>query len=836
MSKNLVIVESPAKAKTIGKFLGKDYVVKSSMGHVRDLPEKKLGVDIEHDFMPLYEVSTGKKKIIHELKTEANKADCIWLATDEDREGEAISWHLIHTLELEENKIKRIAFHEITKSAIENAIAHPRPLDNNLVDAQQARRVLDRLVGFELSPVLWKKVKPSLSAGRVQSVAVRLIVEKEKEIKAFQTSFYYRLTAEFTMESKKGKEVIKAELNTRFKTKSEAMAFLEECKKATFTVENVEKHPVTKSPAAPFTTSTLQQEASRKLGFPVIKTMLVAQQLYEAGFITYMRTDSVNLSDLALADAKKEILSAYGKDYSKTRKYTTKTKGAQEAHEAIRPTYISQHSIDVTDASQAKLYDLIWKRTIASQMSNAELEKTNITIGISNQQWKFIATGEVLLFDGFLKVYMESHDDEDNNETISGQLPAVAAGDKLLYENILAAQRYAQAPYRYTEASLVKKMEDLGIGRPSTYAPTISVIQKRGYIIKSDKEGTVYQCDIMKLENNKITETTKKEITGKEKGKLVPTDIGIITNDYLVDNFKDILDYDFTAKVEKQFDNIAEGKQQWQTMLKSFYGKFHKSIETALTLSKRASGERLLGIDPQTQKEVFVKIAKYGAVAQLGNTNNADEKVTFAKLPPRTSMETITLEEALELFKLPRKIPLQDGSEIVVNVGRYGPYIHFKEKYYSLSKDTDILAITVDECKAIIAAKDANDELKKPIVLGQYNDKEVAVAVGRFGPYVKYEGSFYSLPKTTNIHQMSLEDAIKGLQSNASKSVIKAFEEDALIKVLDGRFGPYIVNGKTNYKIPKDMVAEELTYQQCLEIISSDSNKTKRKKYFGKKR
>ena len=824
MSKNLVIVESPAKAKTIEKFLGEGYKVTSSMGHIRDLPEKKLGVDIGNNFAPLYEIMPGKLKIIKELKEAVKIADIVWLATDEDREGEAISWHLKEVLNLQENKTKRIAFHEITKSSIVQAIENPRSLDINLVDAQQARRVLDRLVGFELSPVLWKKVKPSLSAGRVQSVAVRLIVEREKEIQKFESVSAYRVIAEFSVEDKKGKNfTVKAELNTRFKTEKEANSFLEKCKSAAFTVNSVEKCPAKKSPSAPFTTSTLQQEASRKLGFPVAKTMLVAQQLYESGYITYMRTDSVNLSDLALGDAKQEICQHYGDNYSATRKYTTKTKGAQEAHEAIRHSYMSRHTIETGDKAQNRLYELIWKRTIASQMSDAKFEKTTVSIDISTTPEKFIAEGEVLLFDGFLKVYLESRDDEENDDK-AVELPPIEQGMNLDMKKIQATEKFSQHPYRYTEASLVRKLEELGVGRPSTYAPTISTIQKRQYVLKGDRDGFEREYHEIVLEKDKITQSVKKEKTGYEKGKLFPTDIGVIVNDFLVVNFENVMNYNFTAKVEKEFDDIADGKRKWEDMIKDFYAKFHTTVKTAIETSERASGERLLGIDPKSGKNIYSKLAKFGPVVQIGDANS-DEKPLFAKLLPRQSIETITLEEALDLFKLPRTVGTHNNDEMVVNIGKFGPYVRYQEKFYSIPKTEDLLSISVERCLEFINIKKESDAKKAPIVLGKSNNADVAVAVGRYGPYVAYNKHFYSLPADTDIRNVSLEEALDVIQKAEAKNTVKLFPENANIKILNGKYGHYITDGKGNYKIPKGKTSSELSYEDCLEVIEQGKKK-----------
>jgi DNA topoisomerase-1 len=829
MSKNLVIVESPAKAKTIEKFLGNDYVVKSSMGHIRDLPEKKLGVDPVRNFMPLYEILPGKNKIISELKAETKKAETVWLATDEDREGEAISWHLSEVLQLSPENTKRIAFHEITKSAIVKAIENPRALNIHLVDAQQARRVLDRLVGFELSPVLWKKVKPALSAGRVQSVAVRLIVEKEKEINKFQAVSAYRVVADFSIEDKQKKTVkFQAELNTRFDTKEKAKTFLEKCKDAVFTVDAIEKQPVKKSPAPPFTTSTLQQEASRKLGFSVARTMMIAQQLYEAGYITYMRTDSVNLSDLALADAKKEITENYGEKYSQIRKYSTKSKGAQEAHEAIRPSYMNRHTVNTGDSLQNKLYDLIWKRTIASQMADAQFEKTTVDILISTVKEKFVTIGEVLLFDGFLKVYLESRDEEDTDNDRAGELPPITQGMILPMKQIAATQKFTQQPYRYTEASLVRKLEELGIGRPSTYAPIISTIQKREYVVKSNKEGFEREYVILTLKENTITQSAKTEKVGYDKGKLSPTDIGVIVNDFLTEHFENIMSYDFTAKVEKQFDDIADGKQEWEKMIADFYSKFHRSVEITLETSERVSGERLLGIDPVSTKKVYVKLAKYGPVVQIGDSHS-DDKLQFAGLLPGQSIDKITFEEAMELFKLPRTVGTHEGEDLLVNIGRFGPYVKYKGKFYSLPKTEDLLTVSIERCFEIIRQKEEADAKKAPVALGTHENADVSVAVGRYGPYVSYNKKFYSLPADTDIHKVTLEEAVETIRKSDEKNTIKSFDENADTRILKGKYGPYIFNNGNNYRIPKDKNPVDLTYREVLDIMAKENEKTPKK-------
>jgi DNA topoisomerase-1 len=776
MIKNLVIVESPAKAKTIEGFLGKDFTVKSSFGHVRDLSKKQLGVDIEHDFKPKYEISGDKVKLVKELKKLASEAEVVWLASDEDREGEAISWHLTEALGLDKSKTRRIVFHEITKSAITEAIQNPRGIDKNLVDAQQARRVLDRLVGFEISPVLWRKVKPALSAGRVQSVAVRLIVEREEEIKSFRSSYNYRVTATFVIPGEEGQPKIAAELSHRFSEKPEALRFLNTCVGASYQVADTETRPAKKSPAPPFTTSTLQQEASRKLGFSVAKTMMVAQQLYEAGKITYMRTDSVNLSSLAINMAKEEITSLYGEKYVKTRQYATKSKGAQEAHEAIRPTYMNHREIS-GDASQKKLYDLIWKRTIASQMSDAELERTTVTISISKSPEKFVAKGEVIKFDGFLKVYLESTDDE-NIDSEEGMLPPLKTGQPLSLIEMLATQKFSQQPPRYTEASLVKKLEELGIGRPSTYAPTISTIQKREYVVKEDRPGIQRSFDLLKLKNEKITETVKTETSGQEKNKLFPTDIGSLVTSFLVQYFENILDYNFTANVEKEFDEIAQGQKVWNQMIREFYYPFAKQVKETLEKSEKVKGERLLGPDPESGKNVYVKIGRFGPMVQIGESEDT-EKPRFASLKKGQSIESLTLQEAMKLFDFPRTI-------------------------------------------------------------GEYEDAEMTVAIGRFGPYVKHKSAFYSLAKTDDPASVDAERAVELIEEKRKKEkerVIRIFEEDPDVQVLNGRYGPYIAIGKSNYRIPKSTDPASLTLEQCREIAakSDAAPKTPGKGKFRKK-
>ena len=778
MQENLVIVESPAKAKTIEKFLGKDYKVMSSYGHIRDLKKKELSIDLD-TLNPDYEIPDEKKKVVSELKKNAKAAKKIWLASDEDREGEAISWHLCEVLGLDEEKTSRIVFHEITKPAILKAIETPRHLNMNLVNAQQARRVLDRLVGFRLSPVLWRKVKPALSAGRVQSVAVRLIVEREREIQSFRAEPYYRLNAVFAVTGEDGaKNEIKAELNKRFKTHDEAIAFLELCKTSKFMVSSITKKPLKRTPAPPFTTSTLQQEAARKLGFTVSQTMMVAQRLYEAGRITYMRTDSVNLSALAINTSKAEIERLYGVEYGKVRKYQTHSKGAQEAHEAIRPTYMENVSIDGT-SQEKRLYDLIWKRTIASQMADAQIEKTTVNITLSAEEGKsqtdlqFVANGEVIAFEGFLKVYYESTDDEDGNEELSHALPVIHEGEELERREIVSTERYSQGPNRYTEASLVRKLEELGIGRPSTYAPTISTIQQREYVQKGDRKGEERKYAVDSLLGLKITSKNKKEMAGADKGKLIPTDVGIVVNDFLMANFPDIMDYNFTAKVEQEFDKIAAGQVEWNREMKLFYQNFEPEVEKVMNArSEHKAGERELGIDPKSGKPVFVKIGRYGPVVQIGSADDED-KPRFSQLPVGKSMETITLGEALELFKLPRTLGQFENSDVVVGAGRFGPYVLHDKKYTSIPKGEDPLTITLDAAINLIQTK-------------------------------------------------RLQEVQRHL---------KTFAEDAKMEVMNGRYGPYIAYDGKNYRMPKALhdKAAELTYEQCMDIVKN-APEPKRKK------
>ncbi len=765
MQDNLVIVESPAKAKTIEKFLGKDFKVMSSYGHIRDLKKKELSID-EDTLEPTYEIPDEKQKLVNELKKNAKEAKKIWLASDEDREGEAISWHLCEVLGLDEAKTSRIVFHEITKPAILKAIETPRHLDMNLVNAQQARRVLDRLVGFKLSPVLWRKVKPALSAGRVQSVAVRLIVEREREIQSFKTEPYYRVTAIFALIAEDGSATeVKAELDRRFKTHEEVETFLEKCKSATYTVDSVAKKPLKRTPAPPFTTSTLQQEAARKLGFTVSQTMMVAQRLYENGRITYMRTDSVNLSGLCINASKEEVIKLWGEEYSKPRNYHTHSKGAQEAHEAIRPTYMNEVQIEGT-AQEKKLYELIWKRTAASQMADAQIEKTTVNIDISNTEEKFVASGEVVVFDGFLKVYRESTDDDDNGtEDSLHTLPAMRKGDELQRREVTATERFSQGPNRYTEASLVHKLEELGIGRPSTYAPTISTIQQREYVQKGDKKGEERTYTIDTLKGIKVTQKTKKEMAGSEKGKLLPTDIGIVVNDFLMENFPEIMDYNFTANVEQKFDDVAEGKTEWTKMMKQFDKSFEPTVEKVMNArSEHKAGERELGTDPASGKPVFVKIGRFGPVVQIGSADDK-EKPRFSQLPADKSIETITLEEALELFKLPRTLGKFEGLTVTVGAGRFGPYVLHNKKYVSMPKEEDPMTISLETAIELIIKKREQEKERH----------------------------------------------------------IKTFAEDAKLEVLNGRYGPYIAYDGKNYRMPKDKHehAAELTFEECMDIVNN---------------
>ena len=759
MQENLVIVESPAKAKKIEEFLGKDYKVMSSYGHIRDLKKRELSID-EKTMEPDYEIPEEKKKLVTELKTTAKKAKKIWLASDEDREGEAISWHLCEVLGLDEEKTSRIVFHEITKPAIMEAIEHPRHLDMNLVNAQQARRVLDRLVGFKLSPVLWRKVKPALSAGRVQSVAVRLIVEREREIQKFKSEPYYRVVAIFALLNEDGNATeVKAELDKRFKTHEEVEEFLEKCKDAKFMVESVSKKPLKRTPAPPFTTSTLQQEAARKLGFTVSQTMMIAQKLYESGRITYMRTDSVNLSTLCTNASKDEIIKVYGNEYSHPRAYHTHSKGAQEAHEAIRPTYMSETSIDGT-SQEKRLYELIWKRTIASQMADAQIEKTTVTISIDDTDEKFVANGEVITFDGFIKVYRESTDDEDNSEDSTHILPAMQEGDELQRREITATERFSAAPLRYTEASLVKKLEDLGIGRPSTYAPTISTIQQREYVQKGDKKGEERSYTVDSLKGIKVTQKIKKEIAGNEKGKLLPTDIGIVVNDFLMENFPGIMDFNFTANVEQKFDDIAEGKTDWNKWMKNFDKEFEPEVDQVMNArSEHKAGERELGNDPKSGRPVFVKIGRFGPVVQIGTADDKD-KPQFAQLPADKSIETITLEEALELFKLPRELGDFEGSKVSIGTGRFGPYVLHNRKYVSIPKEEDPMTITLERAIKLINEKREAEQKRHLKTFAE--DSKLELLNGRYGPYIAYDGKNYRLPKNKmdNVEALTYEECM----------------------------------------------------------------------------
>ena len=757
MQKNLVIVESPAKAKTIEKFLGEDFKVMSSYGHIRDLKKRELSID-DKTLEPEYEIPAEKTKLVADLRSKAKKAEKVWLASDEDREGEAISWHLCEVLGLDKQKTNRIVFHEITKPAILEAIEHPRHLNMNLVNAQQARRVLDRIVGFKLSPVLWRKVKPALSAGRVQSVAVRLIVEREREIQNFQSEVYYSVSGVFAITNADGSaSEVKAQLASRFKTEDEVMVFLEKCKEATFSVDSISKKPMKRTPAPPFTTSTLQQEAARKLGFSVSQTMMVAQRLYESGRITYMRTDSVNLSKLCLSASKGEIVRLYGDDYSKTRQYHTSSKGAQEAHEAIRPTYMDQTEIEGT-GQEKRLYDLIWKRTIASQMADAEIEKTTVNIKLSNSDETFVAQGEVVKFDGFIKVYRESVDEDDQQDEFGHILPPMKKGQELTRREVLATERFSAGPQRYTEASLVHKMEELGIGRPSTYAPTISTIQQREYVTRGDKKGEERPYTLLQLKGKQITQKTRKEVIGSEKGKLLPTDIGMVVNDFLMEHFKDIMDYNFTAKVEQDFDKIAEGDETWKDMMKQFYKSFEPVVEKTMnSRQQHKAGERLLGNDPKTGRPVFVKIGRFGPVVQIGTADDR-EKPQFAQLPKEQSMETITIEEAMELFKLPREIGEYEGKPVTIGAGRFGPYVLHNRQYTSIPKGTDPMSITLDEAIALIQEKRQQD-IKKHIKFF-LEDPKLEVLNGRYGPYLCYDGKNYRLPKEMHERANNLTFAV----------------------------------------------------------------------------
>lgn len=812
MAKNLVIVESPAKAKTIEKFLGSDYKVMSSYGHIADLPDKELGVDVAHGFKPQYLVAADKRNLVKALKEEVKKADTVWLASDEDREGEAIAWHLSEELKLSQEKTKRIVFNSITKSAIEHAIKNPRGIDYNLVNAQQARRVLDRLVGYELSPVLWKKIRKGLSAGRVQSVSVRLIVEREREIQDFQSEVSYKITAEFL--TKEGK-LIKTYTHKSFPTQEAAKAFLEKNIGATFSVGSLETKPAKKSPAPPFTTSTLQQEAARKLHFSVSKTMQLAQRLYESGLITYMRTDSVNLSPEALSAAKQEIVKSYGEAYSKTRQYTSHSKGAQEAHEAIRPTDMAAHTVRA-EADQVRLYELIWKRTIASQMSDASLERTQVKVNASTHTEPFIGSGEVIVFDGFLKVYLEGKDDEEEED--EGMLPAMKVGESLTSKHITATQRFTRPPFRYTEASLVKKLEELGIGRPSTYAATISTIQNRGYVERSSLEGESRPYLQLSLIKNEIKEKKLTENVGADKGKLIPTDIGMIVNDFLITHFATIVDYNFTAKVEEEFDDIASGKEDWAKMVGRFYDTFHPTVAHVEQNAVRETGERILGTDPATGKPVSVRLGRYGAMVQIGTVED-EEKPRFASLLPHQTIDSITFEEAMKLFELPRKLGVYQGKEVESNIGRFGPYIRFGDTFISLDKSLDVFSITFDEAKEVIDQKQKADA---PISV--YDGKEVTKGTGRFGPFIKWNNMFISVSKKYDFEHLSQSDIIFLIEEKLKKEsekVVKEWPEEG-IHIEKVRWGRYhLLKGKTKVELSKDTDIEAFTLAEAQSLLAT---------------
>lgn len=821
MPKNLVIVESPAKAKTIERFLGKEFQVESSFGHIADLPSKELGVDVENDFKPKYTVDKEKKALVKKLKDLAKKAETIWLASDEDREGEAISWHLAEELGLDKNKTKRIVFNSITKSAIQKAIENPRDINYNLVNAQQARRVLDRLVGYELSPVLWKKIKPGLSAGRVQSVAVRLIVEREREIEGFTPEASFRIKAEFKTD---GGNAFAAKLNKTFPTKDAAEKFLKENIGANFSVSDLSQKPAKKSPAAPFTTSTLQQEASRKLYFSVSRTMQVAQRLYEAGLITYMRTDSVNLSNEAIAAAKDAILDNYGEKYSQTRNFTGKSKGAQEAHEAIRPTDMKLQSPQL-ERDQAKLYELIWKRTLASQMSDAQLERTNVKIKASTHSEEFSANGEVVKFDGFLKVYLEGTDDEDGEEQ-EGMLPAMKVGEPLQNVFISATERFTRPPYRYSEASLVKKLEELGIGRPSTYAPTISTIQNRGYVEKGTVEGSERKYAQLVLEESKVLDKQLTEMVGSEKGKIVPTDIGMIVNDFLVTHFTQILDYNFTAQVEEDFDEIASGEEDWQEMMKTFYKDFHPNVLEVEENAERASGERVLGTDPKSGRQVSVRLGRFGPMVQIGTVDD-EEKPEFASLLPDQSIGTITFEEAMTLFELPRKLGVYEGEEVEANVGRYGPYVRFGKKFISLAKGESAFDVDMDRAIELIIEKQKADA---PIAT--YEGKDVTKGKGRFGPFIKWDGMFINVNKKYDFDNLSEGDIAELIEAKKKKEAEKLIQEwpEEKIRIEKARWGRHnIIKGRVKVELSKDVDATKITLEEAQALLEKKSPKKKAK-------
>ncbi len=827
MAKNLVIVESPAKAKTIEKFLGKDYTVASSFGHIADLPTKELGVDTEGDFKPKYIVNKDKKDVVSKLRKLAKTAEIVWLASDEDREGEAIAWHLAEELKLDKDKTRRIVFHEITKSAILKAIDNPRSIDYNLVNAQQARRVLDRLVGYELSPILWRKVKGGLSAGRVQSVSVRLIVEREREIQDFKAEASFRIDAEFTTEEGK---TFKAKLPKNFDTKKEAEDFLKKNTGANFKVADLSTKPAKKSPAPPFTTSTLQQEAARKLYFSVSKTMTMAQRLYEAGHITYMRTDSVNLSEDARKGAKQEILKSYGEKYSKTRQFKGKSKGAQEAHEAIRPTNFENHTVKA-DRDEERLYELIWKRTVASQMSEAELERTNVKIDADKHTKQFTANGEVLIFDGFLKVYLEGSDDEDEEQ--EGMLPALKINEKLENNYITATERFTRPPYRYTEASLVKKLEELGIGRPSTYAPTISTIQNRNYIEKGSIEGMERNYAQLILKNDTFSEKMLSETVGSDKGKLVPTAVGTVVNDFLVNHFSNILDYNFTAKVEQSFDDIAEGNEEWTKMMRDFYSEFHPQVLDVAENAEREVGERILGEDPETGKPVSVRLGKFGPMVQIGSVED-DEKPRFAGLMPDQTLDSITYEEAMDLFKLPKEIGEYEGETVEVNNGRFGPYVRYGKTFVSLDKGEDPMIVDMERALELIKAKEKADA---PIYV--YDGKPVQKGVGRFGPFLKWNDIFINVNKKydfDNLSDAEIEELIEDKKRKEIEKVIHNWEEEG-IRVEKARWGrSNILKGKTKIELPKTVDASKLTLEEVKEILDKKTKKPAKKKPAAKKK
>ena len=820
MAKNLLIVESPAKAKTIEGYLGKDFMVKSSYGHIRDLKKDDSAIEVNNNFKQHYEISADKKQLVSELKKLAKDAEMVWLASDEDREGEAISWHLFESLGLKEENTKRIVFHEITKPAILKAIDNPRKINYNLVNAQQARRVLDRLVGFELSPVLWKKVKPSLSAGRVQSVAVRLIVDREREINSFESTSAYRIVAVFSTDKK---DIFKAELSQKFDKQQDAETFLKDCLKATFKVNSLDVKPLKRGPAAPFTTSTLQQEASRKLGFSVSRTMTVAQKLYETGKITYMRTDSVNLSDTAIAGASAEIKSAYGDKYLETRRFKTKSAGAQEAHEAIRPTHFEWHTLSDGDASEKRLYELIWKRAIASQMSEAQIEKTTAKIGISTRQEELTANGEVIKFDGFLKVYLEDNDDEKDNDDNNDNsiLPPLAKGQQVNLEEMNATERFTRASARYSEAALVKKLEELGIGRPSTYAPTISTVQNRGYVVKEERDGKQRDYQVLTLKKDQITKHNKTEITGAEKGKLFPTDIGMVVNDFLVEHFKGIVDFHFTANVEKEFDEIANGLKDWTSMLQNFYTPFHLEVEDTLLNAERASGERLLGVDPKSGKNVYTRVGKFGPIVQIGEADD-EEKPTYASLMKSQSIESVSLEDALELFKLPFALTDYKEQEVSVGVGRFGPYVKWGETYISIPKNEDALSVNDQRAQEIIEEKIAADA---PVAT--FKGEPVTKGKGRFGPFLKWKDLFINVPVRYNFENLSnaeINELISAKVEKEANRFIQQWDKEK-ISIENGRWGPFIRFGKAMLKLSKNPKTNDKFTPEELAILDLEEVK-----------